>query len=55
VFDAGGGGDAEAHRDWCSAGTVSPAEAHGTVVLGEECDDGNGTPGDGCSPTCHLE
>src|SRR4029079_18376190 len=24
-------------------------------ALGEQCDDGNLTPGDGCSPTCKLE
>jgi cysteine-rich repeat protein len=37
------------------------AQCH-TVVCGdkmvaetEECDDGNTTPGDGCSPTCHRE
>jgi cysteine-rich repeat protein len=25
------------------------------VASGEQCDDGNTTPGDGCSATCHLE
>ena len=25
------------------------------IVGDEKCDDGNASPGDGCSPTCHLE
>ena len=25
------------------------------LAAGEQCDDGNTTPGDGCSPTCQLE
>ena len=28
---------------------------NGVVEAGEECDDGNVTPGDGCSPTCTVE
>jgi cysteine-rich repeat protein len=55
LFDAGGGGDAEAHRGWCAAGTLSPASFHAVVRIGEECDDGNWEAGDGCSPGCRLE
>jgi cysteine-rich repeat protein len=29
--------------------------SNGTVEAGEECDDGNRTPNDGCSTTCKLE
>ena len=55
LFDAGGGGDAEAHRDWCTAGTISPADVSAVVRIGEECDDGNWEAGDGCAPGCRLE
>lgn len=34
--------------EFCGDGIVQPA-------LGEECDDGNGLSGDGCSSTCKLE
>ncbi len=44
--DAGPGGDAGALP--CGNGVVER-------VLGEQCDDANTTPGDGCSATCTIE
>lgn len=38
----------ECHWGGCGNGTVEPA-------FGEECDDGNRIPGDGCDENCHLE
>jgi YVTN family beta-propeller protein/cysteine-rich repeat protein len=35
--------------------TVPAACGNGVVDAGEECDDGNRTPGDCCSPACRLE
>lgn len=34
---------------------VTPGCGGGAVEAGEQCDDGNTTAGDGCSPTCTLE
>jgi hypothetical protein len=37
----------------CTAGVCVPASCgNGTVDDGEECDDGNATPGDGCEGSC---
>lgn len=47
-LDAGGDARADA-----SDGAVSCT--NGKVEAGEECDDGNRTPNDGCSVTCKLE
>ncbi len=33
----------------------SPVCGNGVVESGEECDDGNNRPADGCDPGCHLE
>ncbi|MBI4019885.1 MAG: hypothetical protein HY367_01020 [Candidatus Aenigmarchaeota archaeon] len=48
-------------NDWASF-TIQPAPSGGAcgngtvdVGLGEQCDDGNILPGDGCGPTCLLE
>jgi cysteine-rich repeat protein len=32
-----------------------PVSCDGTIGLGEVCDDGNTTSGDGCGNTCQLE
>ncbi len=32
-----------------------PVCGNGVIELGEQCDDGNATPADGCSATCQLE
>jgi cysteine-rich repeat protein len=34
---------------------VASACGNGALDAGEECDDGNTTAGDGCSPTCQNE
>lgn len=34
---------------------ITPGCGNGTRERGEQCDDGNRTPGDGCSATCMLE
>jgi fibro-slime domain-containing protein len=43
---AGMGGDTGVQQDLCGDGVVGKSE---------ECDDGNGTPGDGCSGICLVE
>ena len=35
--------------------TAAPVCGNHTLETGEQCDDGNTTAGDGCSPTCKLE
>ena len=35
--------------------TVVPTCGDGTLDVGEACDDGNKTPGDGCSASCQIE
>ena len=35
--------------------TPSSVCGNGVVEAPEECDDGNASPGDGCTPTCRLE
>jgi fibro-slime domain-containing protein len=55
---AGAGGAAGCGAADCDAGPeVPPPPACGNGVLdaGETCDDGNTTPGDGCSGTCQIE
>jgi fibro-slime domain-containing protein len=40
----------------CSATSCHQTKCGDKVIEGSEgCDDGNTTPGDGCSPTCHAE
>ena len=42
--------------DACRYNCIDAACGDGVVRDGvEECDDGNVTPGDGCSPACHVE
>ncbi len=59
IFDAGGGGDAQARNpDLCLAGSDSggqPIAAMATLAFGEQCDDGNAAAGDGCSAVCATE
>jgi cysteine-rich repeat protein len=60
IFDAGGGGDAEARiPDMCLAGFETGGPNAGlrsvTAYLGEECDDCNSASGDGCSSSCQQE
>ncbi len=41
---------------YCGNGTVNgPSNPSSTVLGGEQCDDGNKVPFDGCSPTCTNE
>src|SRR6185295_14704373 len=35
--------------------TIAGTCGNGVAQGDEECDDGNTSPGDGCSPTCQLE
>ncbi|NMC72338.1 MAG: DUF4215 domain-containing protein [Myxococcales bacterium] len=44
--------DADAPRDDGTDGEVPPTCGNGTVDLGEQCDDGNETPADGCENDC---
>jgi fibro-slime domain-containing protein len=46
--DSGGCGTFDATVAYCGDGIIEPA-------LGEQCDDGNSKPGDGCSGTCQIE
>ena len=62
IFDAEGGGDAEARNpDMCAAGfevagfESGPPTRTVEYQLGESCDDGNTTAGDGCSDVCLTE
>jgi len=41
--------------DGTSGGRHDPACGNGATETGETCDDGNLTPGDGCSATCKVE
>jgi cysteine-rich repeat protein len=50
-----GGGGASSSLDLCTAADESDVTAPSLWALGEECDDGNLTPGDGCSEACELE
>ncbi len=34
---------------------TQPTCGNGVIDPGETCDDGNATPGDGCSATCQVE
>ncbi len=60
-FDAGPGltnadGGVELTPGGCKGGGCAMvACGDGVVSLGEQCDDGNTTSGDGCSSTCQLE
>jgi cysteine-rich repeat protein len=49
---AGGGG---ASSSSASTGGTSPVCGDDAKEGGEECDDGNTDPGDGCSPACAIE
>jgi cysteine-rich repeat protein len=42
-------------RDWAVFTMSGSACGNGVVQVGEECDDGNTTSGDGCSSTCMFE
>jgi cysteine-rich repeat protein len=56
LFDEGGGGDAGLRAaDLCVAGYAATAAASAVTELVEECDDGNGEDGDGCSAACLVE
>lgn len=44
--------DCDAHPDACAPTSVC---GDGKAGLGESCDDGNTTPGDGCSEACQVE
>ncbi|MBN1773723.1 MAG: DUF4215 domain-containing protein [Deltaproteobacteria bacterium] len=46
------GRDGDVPPDDGNDGEVSPTCGNGTVEPGEECDDGNGTPDDGCENDC---
>lgn len=39
----------------CGDGVVDDGSAPGNLDLGETCDDGDTTPGDGCDEDCQLE
>ena len=39
----------------CDIGAYEFACGNGVVDLGEQCDDGNGVNGDGCSSACRIE
>ncbi len=45
--------------EWCQAGVCVVKPYCGDKIvqtsLGEQCDDGNTTPGDGCDAQCHIE
>jgi cysteine-rich repeat protein len=55
--------DPVALLNWLFTGGVAPCPCRGTTAVcgnntvedGEECDDGNTTPGDGCDSSCDLE
>ncbi len=42
-------------RAACTDATMAAVCGDGVIVPGEQCDDGNGTPGDGCSGVCQIE
>jgi cysteine-rich repeat protein len=50
VSMGGGGSDTGG-----SGGTLPARCGDGTAVTGEDCEDGNLTPGDGCDASCHFE
>jgi fibro-slime domain-containing protein len=39
----------------CADATMAAVCGDGMIEPGEQCDDGNGTPGDGCSGICQIE
>jgi cysteine-rich repeat protein len=52
----GTGEAASACVENCSPGAAAePVCGNGAVEIGEQCDDGNTTSGDGCSATCRTE
>src|SRR5437773_2875881 len=54
--EAGTCGGAPADSGDASDGSTGPYCGDGLLLRGTEtCDDGNATPGDGCSATCQLE
>lgn len=57
IFDHLGGGNAEAHNaDLCGSSFERQSPPHAVVaIVGESCDDGNATSGDGCSAACQPE
>lgn len=55
LYSAGPIAGATPPDDLCTAPDESDVAATTRWTLGEECDDGNLTAGDGCSPSCALE
>src|SRR5260370_35116845 len=53
------GQSAEASVEACSGDACDDAQArvcgNGIIEQGEQCDDGNAIPGDGCSGVCQIE
>src|SRR5215471_18090034 len=50
----------EAGSDGCASGACDDAQSSrvcgdSTIETGEQCDDGNAVPGDGCSGVCQIE
>jgi len=52
---AGGAGGAGAMGGAGGMGGAPPVCGDGVLASGEDCDDGNTAPGDGCSPSCAVE
>ncbi len=52
-----GASDATTPRDGCAGGSCfdGPVCGDGIVETGEQCDDGNTMPGDGCNGVCQVE
>lgn len=44
-----------AQQATCGDGVLDDGSAPGNLDLGETCDDGNTTPGDGCDAECQIE
>ena len=54
-FDSNAPGKVQARNAAPPADCAAPVCGDGVAGGNEECDDGNTTPGDGCSATCQLE
>ncbi|HEY8429779.1 MAG TPA: DUF4215 domain-containing protein, partial [Sandaracinaceae bacterium] len=48
-------GDPCATGERCAASTCGPICGNRIITMGEQCDDGNVAPGDGCSASCQIE
>ena len=53
--DAGAPSDAGAGGDAAPPVIDAPTCGDGVIEAGEQCDDGNAAPGDGCGATCRIE